>query len=1186
MDIALRQTARLTLLLVFFPGILAGENGFAGDPVSYNRDIRPIFSDKCYLCHGPDESSRQAGFRLDRRNSATAEADSGERPIVPGEPESSELMRRILSGDDYESMPPADSHKSRLTPDEIGLIRDWIGEGALYQKHWALIPPQRPDPGALGDDSSYPNPIDQLVASRLAKQGLQFSEPADKRTLIRRVTLDLTGLPPTAGEVQAFVNDASDDAWEQVVNRLLESPRYGEHMARYWLDAVRYGDTHGLHLDNYREVWPYRDWVIRAFNRNMPWDEFTVAQLAGDLLPDPSTDDLVASGFNRLHITTNEGGTIPEEARVRNVIDRVETVGTVYLGMTVGCAVCHDHKFDPVSAREFYSLFAFFNNLDGNPMDGNAKTHAPVIQVPSPEQRQALAHLDEQIARLASELEQPNPEIDNSQAEWESVWSTRLQNIWDLPEIVAVDSDGGVQFETDDNGIIQASGPNPDQVVYEITATTDHQPVTAIRLQALVDLMSSQQSNGRADNGNAVLSEIELAVRPLNTDQPFEPVSLVSAFSDHSQDQFPVAAAIDGRIDDASGWATEGYAKKEPRTAVFIAGSPFGFSGGTEIRLRLHFDSKYSRHSFGKLRLSLTSDASIWPVTWSAWNLVGPFAANEGQAAWHEEFGPEQTADLGQSFADDTLAWKPASEVVDGQVFPLTDGIGAWYFSRDMYSPGGRPVSVAFGSDDGIRVWLNGALVHENNVARAVQPDQDPVTLELQPGRNRLLVKIVNFGGAAGFCFRNLPEPEPAPDLATMEIIATPDEQRNAEQREHLKNYFRANHSPRWARMQADLNDARQRRDQLDATLPTTLIMKELAEPRPAYLLKRGQYDQPDTESGPLPAAVPAVFPQLPETAPANRMGLAQWLIDPQHPLMARVTVNRFWQQLYGRGIVATAEDFGSQGSWPTHPELLDWLAVEFRDTGWDVKRLMKTMVMSRTYCQSSRFDPERWQRDPANTLLARGPRFRMDAEMLRDQALALAGLLVNRLGGPSVKPPQPAGIWKSVAYVGSNTDTFKADTGPDKVHRRSIYTFWKRTAPPPEMSTFDAPSRESCIVRRERTNTPLQALLMLNDPQYVEAARHLAGRAMMVVAGSPAERAGWMLELATCRPATGAETDELTALFEDRLSWYRANPEQARRLVAIGEMPANAELNAEELAAWTLVANVVLNLDEVITKE
>ena len=657
--------------------------------------------------------------------------------------------------------------------------------------HWSFLPLRQPDIPVVADSTWAQSPIDYFVLARLTRAGLQPSPSADRCTLIRRVTLDLTGLPPTSAEVEVFIRDTTSQAYENLVNRLLKSPRYGEHMARFWLDAVRYGDTHGLHLDNYREIWPYRDWVIAALNNNLPFDQFVIEQIGGDLLPDATISQKIASGYNRLHITTNEGGAIEEEWYVRNVIDRVATTGTVFMGLTLGCAQCHDHKFDPISQKEFYQLFAFFNNLDGSALDKNVKNPSPVLQLPSIDQQRRLTELRQQIA-------------------------------------------------------------------------------------------------------------------------------------EHSAD--------------------------------------------------------------------------------------------------------------------------------------------------------------------------------------ASEDSESANTLE------KLKKELVDF----------------------------------------------------------------------EAQVTTTLVMKERAKPRPAYLLQRGRYE---ARAEQVERITPAALPPMDATLPSDRLGLARWLISPDHPLPARVAVNRFWQQIFGRGIVETSEDFGSQGSPPTHPDLLDWLSWQFVSDGWDIKNLMKRMVMSATYRQDSRWTNPMGQRDPDNEFLARGPRFRLDAEMLRDQALAVSGLLVNQLGGPSVKPPQPDGLWYAVAYSDSDTVRFKADEVPDKIYRRSLYTFWKRTAPPPQMTTFDAPSRESCIMRRERTNTPLQALLLMNEVQCVEAARHLAQNAMRVAGVIPEQRARQMFLQATAREADQFELKMLVDTYKKHLQHFQREIVAAADLVNIGNTSIDAALPVDELAAWTMIGNLILNLDEVLTK-
>ncbi len=1181
------------------------------DLVSFNRDIKPLLSDRCFLCHGPDEGSRVGGFRLDDPDSAYGEGESGETPIVPGEPDSSELIRRIsLDADDDERMPAEEAHKPLLTQSEIELFRMWIEQGARYEKHWAFVAPDRPtvpDPDSAPDDAFVEwnnSPIDRFVLQRIRNQALMPSPPADKAKIIRRLTLDLTGLPPTTDEVASFLADQSPEACERVVDRLLASPRYGEHMARFWLDAVRYADTHGLHFDNYREIWPYRDWVIRAFNDNMAWNDFTTKQLAGDLLPDPTDEDLIASGYNRLHVTTNEGGSIKEEVYVRNVIDRVSTTGSVFLGLSVGCAQCHDHKFDPITAQDFYSMFAFFNNLDADPMDGNNKAHAPTISISTPEAAAKIAGLQASLDALNTQIKSPGSEIESAFAEWKTLGTDRADNTWSSLEITEATSaaDTTLTFNPESQ-IATATDKNPDKETFEFTIRTDLTEVTAIRLEALA---GDDESAGRAANGNAVLSEIEAEVRPANEpNAKFTPLRFVSADADHQQDKFPVAHAIDQKVDAESGWAIEGHGRNGSRTALFATDTPFGFEGGTTVRVRLRFESKYAQHVFKSIRLAATTDKEIGTHHTGSWNLLGPFATENRSDAYHKDFGPEEGVDLTAIYKPDggrtgdeaeandedaeskKVTWQLNTEFADGTPHVFGDQvIGPRYLYREILSPGARKLTLSLGSDDGIRVFLNGELVHENNVARAVAPDQESVRLSLRSGSNGLLLKIVNTGGASGFYYSEKTSESLVPGLAVQSILRRPEEERTEQQNTRLREFFLRTR-PEHRKLLTDIEAKKAEIESANAGLPTTLVMKERMEPKPAYLLTRGEYDQPDKERGALPRAVPGFLPPMPESSPNDRLGFAQWLLMQENPLMARVTVNRFWQQFFGSGIVITADDFGSQGTQPTHPELLDWLAVEFRESNWDVKALVKQMVMSRTYRQDSVITAAAYEADPTNQFLARGPRYRLDAETLRDQALSVSGLLVNKLGGPGVKPPQPDGLWKAVGYVGANTSIYKADEGSDKVHRRSIYTFWKRTSPPPEMTVFDSPTREECVISRERTNNPLQALLLLNDPQYFEAARHLAERVTSELPNVESkERAERMFYLATLRQPEPGESAVLLEVYEQQLSVFKADNAAASKLLRVGAIPIAQTSDVPELAAWTVIGNIVLNLDEVITKQ
>ena len=980
--------------------------------VDFNRDIRPILSDNCFVCHGPNEADRESDLRLDNRSSAVAEAESGQRALVPGDPEASELFVRITSQDDGERMPPPETDKS-LSSEQIDLIRQWIDSGASWKDHWSFIVPEKIALPNVKQDAWPINPIDHFILKRLESEGLSPSAPADRATLLRRVTLDLTGLPPSPAELGAFLSDTSDHAYEDVVDRLLDSDRYGEHMARFWLDAARYGDTHGLHLDNYREMWPYRDWVVRAFNQNLSYDRFTTEQLAGDLLSDPTRDQLIATGFNRAHVTTSEGGSIADEVHVRNVVDRVVTVGTVFMGMTFECTRCHDHKYDPFTMDDFYSMFAFFNSIDGNPLDGNRADHAPVLRVPTERQEAELAKLSRDIATFEAKLNSPWPEVDGRQRIWED----------------------------------------------EITASA-------------------------------------------------------------------TAAGTDE-------------------------------SGAQSV------------------------------ITLGDWYTIGPFSDTRNYLL-SRKHGPEGNAiNLEQTFrlgpTDKSISWVAKPEWRDGRPHRALPGeIAANFVYRLIESPDKRQIAVSLGSGDAVKVYLNGKQVFRKDEERSVAADQEQIDLMLQAGDNHLLMKIINFGGDSGFYFAtDSPQVEIPENLLQIVLAGA---ERSTEDAEKVRSFFR-NKVAEEAELtdtQNKLERVRSRWAEVDRQVATTLIWREANEAKPAYYLKRGEYDQRGDTVG---RRTPQSLPPMPDELPKNRLGLAKWLTDPAHPLTARVAVNRFWQQLFGTGIVKTADDFGSQGEPPSHSELLDWLAAEFITDGWDVKNTMRRIVTSATYRQSSRTAPDVYEKDPENRLLARGPRFRLDAEMLRDQAITLGGLLVEQLGGPSVKPPQPDGLWFAVGYSGSNTVKFVADKGRDKVHRRTLYTFIKRTAPPPQMSIVDAPSREACVVRRERTNTPLLSLLLFNDPQYVEAARAMGERTMREGGSTIASRATYMFRLATCRYPSSLELDDLVRGFQQDLAEYSVAGDQATKLLQIGEVPPDSSLDKSELAAWTMTANMLLNLDEVVTK-
>ncbi len=823
--------------VVFF----AARSLLAAESIEFNRDIRPILSDKCFQCHGPDEQSREADLRLDILNTTQSPfgAESITQAIVPGEAEASELWRRISSQDESDVMPPPDAHKKTLTKRQLRLIKQWIKEGAEYDAFWAFVPPEA---------SSLPQPkqvdwcrtgVDHFVLKRLEANRVEPKERADRRTLIRRVTFDLTGLPPTLAEIEAFLEDRSPAAYGRVVERLLNSPRYGEHMAKYWIDLVRFADTNGIHHDHYREMTPYRDWIIRAFNSNLRFDDFTRYQLAGDLYEHPTNDQLIASGFNRLHLVIDRGTALPEESFVRNVTDRVNAVGTAFLGMTVGCAVCHDHKYDPITQREYFQLYAFFNNIDATPETPGRNTHEPALRLPTSEQTQQL------------------------------------------------------------------------------------------------DVLTAQITNQK--------SKVATLKRDLK--------------------------------------------KLEEATSIT----------------------------------------------------------------------PEDTqAEDGQQVQDSTLD---------------TDR----------------------------------KLIEESAIEKAKK---------------------------------------------------------------------------RLANAEANLKQTEDQKRRLESQVAVTLIMKERDEVRPAHILIRGAYDAPGEI---VERKTPDFLPPLSTKGPIpTRMDLANWLLSPGHPLTARVTVNRFWQQFFGVGLVRTSEDFGAQGEVPSDPALLNYLAMQFVKSGWDIKELVRAIVLSSTYAQSSVATEAEFASDPDNRLLARGARFRLDSEMIRDQILFTSGLLSDRMFGRSVKPPQPPDLWKNVSMVSSSTYAFKADEGED-IYRRSLYTFWKRALPPPQMTIFDAPTRESCTARRERTNTPLQALVLMNEQRYFEAAIHYAQRLLREKEMPDAQRLQRAFEDITSHVPDAQESDDLLSGLNALRELYREDEEAARQLT--GTVDKQGKTNVE-LAAYTMIVNALFNLDVTKTRQ
>ncbi len=1033
------RCAFLGTLILTFPDPASAASA-ALKSVDFNRDIRPILSENCYHCHGPDEHKRKAKLRLDVPEGAYHDL-GGYQAIKPKDAKASALWKRITTKNPDDLMPPAESGK-KLKPEQIVLLRQWIEQGAKYQGHWAFVSPSQPALPAVAKSYHPRNPIDYFIAAKLESRHLAPSPEAPKETLIRRVTFDLTGLPPTIEEVDEFLADKSTDAYERVVDRLFKSPRYGEHMARFWLDSARYGDTHGLHLDNERSMWPYRDWVIGAFNRNLPFDQFTIEQLAGDLLPNPTQDQVIASGFNRCNVSTSEGGAIPEEFQVRYTVDRTETAATIWLGMTAGCAVCHDHKFDPLSQREFYSLYAFFNNANEHPMDGNALLPPPILKLITPEVKKQLDEFNRQITGLEATLrsEVARIKFEEPPAVTNAPVKPPTELVWVEDEFPA----GAKSEFTKDNAPLQWVAADKGKVF------SGKQSLKRSAKAVAQDLFSGASQPLTAGEGDKLFAYVYL-----------DPTDLPKA-------------------------------------------------------IMLQF------HSTG------------W----------------EHRANW----GDEDAIAFGEKNTPKKILAGPlpaAGQWVRLEIDTAKLGI----------TPGTKLDGMAFTQSGGTVYWDKAGLLAANKAV--VDPGASQLAWE-----NQQRVK------------ENPPLPKPVSDALKVEVAKRTDQQKQLVRDYYVENVYAAAR-PTLTPIQNSLSTLRAQRDQVENTRPSTLIMQEMETPRPAFILKRGEYDKP---GDPVQRGVPAILPPLAKSNTTNRLDLARWLMDPKHPLTARVTVNRYWQQFYGTGIVKTPGDFGAQGEWPSHPELLDWLATEFMATGWDIKKFHRLLVTSATYRQQSTVTPALLKADPDNRHYARGPRFRLDAEMLRDNALSLSGLLNPKMGGRGVRPYQPPGIWEAVAYTSSNTSKYTQDTG-DSLYRRSLYIFWKRTAPSPQMTTFDAPSREACVVRRERTNTPLQALLLMNDPQYFEAARQLGQRMLLQGGPATADRLKFGFRLATARQPNAKEQSVLQQTLDTHLAKYKQDAEAAKKLLAVGESPANATLNPAELAAYTMVANLLLNLDEVVTK-
>lgn len=1195
-------------LLVAVFSVLPVFPGFAeSQKVNFSEDIRPILSDNCFKCHGPDEESRKGNLRLDRRESALGPAKSGKRAIVPGKADKSELIARIMTDDADDVMPPA-STKKTLTAKEKDLLRQWVASGAEYQEHWAFAAPRKPSLPKVKDKDWVQNDIDRFVLARLEKDKLKPSAQADRYTLVRRLHLDLIGLPPTPAEVDAFVNDTSRNAYEKLVDRLLASPHFGERWARRWLDLARYADTNGYEKDRPRSMWPYRDWVINALNADMPFDQFTVEQIAGDLLPGATTDQVVATGFHRNTMLNEEGGIDPLEYRFYSMVDRVHVTSTTWLGLTMACAQCHTHKYDPITHREYYEFMAFMNNAD-----------EPKFEVPKPELMEKRNAIQENAARLEAELVDKFPE--------------ELKIEWLTPGAAEFSSLNGAEAEYVIDGSFRVGGKNPERDTYTVKFGATPRRVTHVQLEAIPDELVGKGGPGRTDHGNFVLNEFEMEIT--TGDKKGEPkkIKFSRAEADYSQDGYPASDSIDAKSD--TGWAvhaTDG--SRRHRRIVFTVAEPFVPEGGASVTVRL-IQQFGSFHTLGRFRLSLGNSVSAeaaslaerrrdhrdrqfakWlakelpsVVTWQRLRPVEarsevPFLSIEPDDSVyaHGDFTKSDTYKV--KFRDVPFGVKAIriEALPDDRLPKRGPGIisyegpeGDFYFSNLKVMSGTNAVSLKNPSES----FAGGG----NNASKAIDADLQS-GWSINGGQGKVQSAVFQFAEPLG----NVGELQLemtfaqyyAAGLGRFRVYVTADD--NAKASSLPEDVYKALAAHRTDNVKAFMASAEAAADrdvllrhfvkvtpylateraEIDKVragmpeLPSVLVMRERPEKfaRVTHRHHRGEFLDPKEKVSP---DIPRILPPLAKNAPRNRLGLAQWLVSPENPLTARVMINRHWEAFFGRGLVNSTENFGFQGSLPSHPELLDWLALEFIKQKWSQKKMFKLIVMSATYQQSSGVTPELLERDPQNILLARGPRARLDAELVRDYMLVASGLFAPKIGGPSVYPPQPAGVSTEGAY---GSLAWNTSQGEDR-YRRGMYTFAKRTTPYAMTMTFDGPSGESCLPRRERSNTPLQALTLLNDEVFMECARAL-GKWAAEQGGDVNALAEQVFRRCVSRPPSASERARLVYFYQVQFDRFSK-----------GELPAEEFVGKEkekpkamnEQAAWTTVARAMLNLDETITK-
>ena len=1173
--------------------------------VDFLRDVRPILANNCFKCHGPDEEARKAKLRLDLRDSALKPAKSGELPIVPGKADKSELVRRVFAEDEDEVMPPP-AAKKELTAEQKNILKRWVAEGAEYQPHWAFARPVQSPLPKVHDQAWGRNQIDHFVLARLEKEGLKPSPRANKYTLVRRLYLDLIGLPPTPEQTDAFVSDASPDAYEHLVDQLLASPHYGERWARRWLDLARYADTNGFEKDAPRSLWPWRDWVINALNADMPFDEFTVEQIAGDLLPNATQDQLIATGFHRNTMRNEEGGIDPLEYRFYSLVDRVHVTSTTWLGLTMACAQCHTHKYDPIQHTEYYRFLACLNNAD-----------EPTLELAQPgiaeKQKKPLAEIAALEAALVDKFPVP----------------TRID--WFTPGAAEFTSQNQVEAELLPDGSFRVGGANPEKNIYTLRFDTVARQFTHLQVEALPDPKVGKGGPGRTDSGNFVLSEVELEVQAVGSQSSPQPLKFSKAEADFSQKDYGVTNLIDGKTD--TGWGIVGAENPQAHHhAILTLAEPLLVTNDTTITIRL-VQNHGSQHTLGRFRVSLGSElVESLPL------------AERSRSLRDRKFAKWVEAELQKAVEWKTLPPVAARSVVPTLTVQADDSVFASgdFTKNDTYTvqyrdvpAGARALRLEVLPDDRLPMrgpglvsyegpigdfWLSTVRVKageqtltltnasesyakgNNHAANAIDEDLQsgwsidggqgqahnavfqfaaplPVTEALQvelsfekhyaAGLGKFRVSVTSAVNAQASALPNelrallLKYQEPGKLTG---LLVAPEA---AADRERLLRQF--------VKVAPELGGERQQIEKLRKDLPkfpTTLVMHERPpeHPRPTFRQHRGDFLQPKEEVIP---GVPAFLPPLPPTAPANRLTLAKWLVSKENPLTARVVMNRHWEAFFGRGMVRTLEDFGFQGELPSHPQLLDWLALEFMKQGWSQKKMHKLIVLSATYQQSSEVTPELRERDPLNILFTRGPRFRLEAEQVRDSALVASGLFADKIGGPSVYPPQPPGVSTEGAY---GPLEWKTSEGPDR-YRRGLYTFAKRTTPYAMTATFDGPSGEACLARRDRANTPLQALTLLNDTVFLECARAL-GQMAAKTAGDDARRAELLFRRCLARPPSAAEREKLVQFYRAQLDRFANGELKATELL---DVKAGEHLN--EQAAWTAVARVLMNLDETITK-